>query len=151
MAMTSSGWSWYFCPATAPQGCGITQWGAARGEASGGEIPMRGSRVSLAKCPADWGCVKIQPKIKIDTLEWKSRLEVALHFAAEAFSGRLIQRKLIYGEENQSNKRGESDESSCSNRQTRRCISCGSWSGDWLWVGRHPSCFSTAKWHRQSL
>ncbi len=29
--------------------------GAARGEPPGGEIPMRGSRASLAKCPVDWG------------------------------------------------------------------------------------------------
>ena len=29
--------------------------GAARGEPSGGAIPMRGAAASLAKCPADWG------------------------------------------------------------------------------------------------
>ena len=88
-----------------------------------GKVPLLSAdeEIELAQNMED-GAVATE---KINVL--KGRLDGALRYTAEAFSGRLIQRMNLYMEKKiRVTKGGEMYESNSSNRQTRRCISCGS-------------------------
>ena len=95
--------------------------GAARGEPSGGAIPMRGAAEPRLLSALRIGGLSENTAENGNRYFRKSRLDGALHYTAEAFSGRLIQRMNLYMEKKirVTKSGGESDESSCANRQTR--------------------------------